>query len=139
LPDRADGREDHRADQQDQHQAVRVLAGVAADRGHGDPADDDADRDAPPERAPAFLTGGHSWAGCLRAGRFRHPGLHPGGYLLFDPVQEGCHHRVAVLGPQFLVSRRGGADLGDYLAAGGRVRLARARHPLAGRCLDLVV
>ena len=111
-----------------------MLARVAADRGYGDPADDDADRDAPPERAPAVLVGRR-----LRAGRFRHPGLHPGGYLLFDPVQEGCHHRVAVLGPQFLVSRRGGADLGDYLAAGGRVRLARARHPLAGRRLDLVV
>jgi len=135
LPDRARHREGH----QYQHEAVFVLTSVAADRGYGDPADDDADRDAPPERAPAFLTGRHSRAGRIRAGRFRHPGLHPGGYLLFDPVQEGCHHRVAVLGPQFLVSRRGGADLGDYLAAGGRVRLARARHPLAGRRLDLVV
>ena len=116
-----------------------MLARIAADRGHGDPADDDADRDAPPERAPAFLTGGHSWAGRLRAGRFRHPDLYPGGYLLLDPVQERRHHRVAVLGPQFLVGRRGGADLGDHLAAGRRVRLARARHPLAGRRLDLVV
>ena len=113
---------------------MRVLTGIAADRGHGDSADDDADRDAPPERAPAVLSDR-----CLRAGRSGHPGLHPGGYLLLDPVQEGRHHRVAVLGPQFLVSRGGGPDLGDHLAAGGRVRLPGARHPLAGRRLDLVV
>jgi hypothetical protein len=139
LPDRAGHREDHRASYQYQHEALPVLARIAADRGYGDPADDDADRDAPPERTPAFLTSGHSGAGRLRTGRFRHPDLHPRGYLLLDPVQEGRHHRVAVLGSQFLVSRRGGADLGDHLAAGGRVRLARARHPLAGRCLGLVV
>ena len=139
LPDRPGHREGHRADHQDQREAVRVLIGIAADRGHGDPADDDADRDAPPERAPAFLAGRHLLDGAPPAGRGGHPGLHPGGYLLLDPVQEGRHHRVAVLGPQFLVSRRGSTDLGDHLTAGGRVRLARARHPLAGRCLDLVV
>jgi hypothetical protein len=139
LPDRAGHREDHRASYQYQHEALPVLARIAADRGYGDPADDDADRDAPPGRAPAVLVGRRLRAGRSRAGCFRHPGFHPGGYLLLDPVQERRHHRVAVLGPQFLVSRRGGADLGDHLAAGGRVRLARARHPLAGRGLDLVV
>jgi len=139
LPGHADHREDHRGNQQHQHEAVCVLTRIAADRGHRDAADDDADRDAPPERAPTVLIGRRPWAGCFRAVCFRHPGLHPGGYLLLDPVQEGRHHRVAVLGPEFLVSRRGGADLGDHLAAGGRVRLARARHPLAGRTLDLVV
>jgi hypothetical protein len=135
LPDRADDREYRHGNQQHQHQAVRVLTGTAVNRGHGESADDDADRDAPPERAPAILVG---WD--LRAVRgICHPGLHPGGYLLLDAVQEGRHHRVAVLGPQFLVSRRGGSDLGDHLAAGGRVWLARALHPLAGRRLDLVV
>ena len=116
-----------------------MLTGIAADRGYGDPADDDADRDAPPERTPAVLVGRRLRAGRSRAACSRRPGLHPGGYLLLDPVQEGRHHRVAVLGPQFLVSRRGGADLGDHLPAGGRVGLAGARHPLAGRRLDLVV
>jgi len=116
-----------------------VLTRIAADRGYGDPADDDADRDAPPERTPAVLVGRRLRAGRSRAGCFRHPGLHPGGHLLLDPVQEGRHHRVAVLGPQFLVGRRGGADLGDDLAPGLGVRLAGLRHPLAGRGLDLVV
>jgi hypothetical protein len=139
LPDHADDREDDRRNQQHQHQAVRVLTGIAADRGHGDSADDDADRDAPPQRAPAVLVGRHPRAGCFRAVRFCHPGLNPGSYLLLDPVQEGRHHRVAVLGPQFLVRRRSGADLGHHLAAGGRVRLARVRHPLARRRFDLVV
>jgi hypothetical protein len=139
LPDRASHREDHRARYQYQHEALPVLARIAADRGHGDPADDDADRQAPPERAAAVLVGRHPCAGYFRAGRFRHPGLYPGGYLLLDPVQEGRHHRVAVLGPQFFVSRGGGADIGDHFTAGRRVRLAGARHPIAGGRLDLVV
>jgi hypothetical protein len=116
-----------------------MLTRIAADHGYGDAADEDADRDAPPERAPAVLVGRGLGAARFRAGRVRHPGLHPGGYLLLDPVQEGRHHRIAVLGPQLLVSRRGGADIGDHLAAGSSIRLARTRHPPAGRGLDLVV
>jgi len=140
LPDRAGRREDHHARQHEQHQAVRMLVSVAADGGYDENADGDADRDAPQHRPPAVLVRRRRRSRSRRtAGGFRHPGLHPDGYLLLDPVQEGCHHRVAVLGPQLFVGRRGGLDLGDHLAPGGGVRLPRARHPLARRGLDLVV
>jgi hypothetical protein len=80
-----------------------------------------------------------SWPAGASGRRLGHPGVHAGVYFLLDPLEEGRYYRVAVLGTQLLVSRRGGADLGDHLAPGGGVRLTRARHPRTGRGLDLVV
>ena len=47
-------------------------------------------------RSSARLLSWPAWR--ARAARLGHPGVHAGVYLLLDPLEEGCHHRVAVLG-----------------------------------------
>jgi hypothetical protein len=85
---------------------VQSLTRVAADRDGGESADADADRDAFQQRAPAVLV-----RRCLRAARGPQPRVDAGGYFFFDFLQEGCHHRVAVLGTQLVMGRGGRADL----------------------------
>jgi len=134
--DRVGHRDRHQDGGQEQHATVQPLTGVAADHERSEQADHDADRDTAQQHVATVLAGQRR---CIGAAYPGHPGVHAGVYLLLDPLEEGRHHRVAVLGAQLLVSRRRGPDPGDDLTPGSGVRLARTRHPLARRGLDLVV
>jgi hypothetical protein len=85
---------------------VQPLIRIAADRDDGESADADADRDTFQQRAPTVLVRRRLWPG--RGPQTR---VDAGGYFFFDFLQEGCHHRVAVLGTQLVMGRGGRADL----------------------------
>ena len=82
---------------------MQPLTGVAADRDGGERADADANRDAFQQRTRTVLAGRR-----LRQAGGREMRVDAGVYLLFDFLQERCHHRVAVLGTQLTVGRAAG-------------------------------
>ena len=85
---------------------MQPLTRVAADRDGGESADADADRDAFQQRAPAVLVGRRLRPACGPQTR-----VDAGGYFFFDFLQEGCHHRVAVLGAKLMVRPGRGTNL----------------------------
>ena len=88
---------------------MQPLVGVAADRDGGECADADADRDAFQQRTRTVLAGRR-----LRQAGGREMRVDAGVYLLFDFLQEGRHHGVAVLRPQLIV----GCGAGSSRSAG---------------------
>jgi hypothetical protein len=82
----------HREKKEHPENTVHTFTGIAADREKGNTAGTNADEDPLQQRARVFSFGWRCWLGHTREAR-----VHAGVDFLVDFVEEGCHHRVAVL------------------------------------------